>query len=77
VIVKSANGCVLVNTGCVVVCTVVVCIAGPTMNVALITLLLGFGSLFVETNQVNVCVPGVAIHGVCAFMRYEFPAGPG
>jgi len=37
------------STGCVVVC-----IAGPTVNVVLITLLLGFGSLSVEIDQVRV-----------------------
>ena len=59
-------------TGCVVVDT-----AGPTLNVVLMTLLLGFGSLFVETDQVNVCVPGVAIHGVCVFTVAGLPVGPG
>ena len=53
-IVKSANDCVLVGTGCVVVCTVVACIIGATVNVMLFTLLLGFGSSFAETDQVNV-----------------------
>ncbi len=53
-IVKSGTGCVMF-AGCVVVC--------PTVNVVLITLLLGFGSLSVEIIQVRVCVPGVACHG--------------
>ena len=47
------------------------------MNVVLITLLLGFGSLFVETDQVNVCIPGVAIHVVCALTVAGVPVGPG
>jgi hypothetical protein len=75
-IVKSANDCVLVGTGCVVVC-IVVCTIDATVNVMLFTLLLGFGSSFVETDQVNVCVPGVAIHGVCALTINRVPFGPG
>ena len=42
----------------------VVCAGDPTVNVVLITLLLGFGSLAVDTAQVNVWVPNVAVHGV-------------
>ena len=75
-IVKSASGCILVATGCVVV-WVVVCIVGATVKIMVFTLLLGFGSFFVETDQVNVCVPGVAIHGVCAVKTYGVPVGPG
>jgi len=40
-------------------------------------LLLGFGSLFVETDQVKVCVPGVAVHVVCALTVAGAPVGPG
>src|SRR5208282_376500 len=47
--VHAGIGCVLVVTACVVVWP-----AGPTVNVVLITLLLGFGSLSVEIDQVRV-----------------------
>jgi len=52
--VKSGADWVLF-VGCVVGCS--------TVNVMLITLLLGFGSLSVEIIQVKVWVPGVACHG--------------
>jgi|SRR5208282_329860 len=66
-------GCVLVVTACVVVWP-----AGPTVNVVLITLLLGFGSLSVEIDQVRVWVPTVACQG----WRFTVivngaPTGPG
>ena len=48
-----------------------------TVKLMLITLLLGFGSLFVETDQVNVCVPGVAVHVVCALTVAGLSVGPG
>ena len=76
-IVKSATGCVLVDIGCVVVWAVVVCIVGATVKMMVFTLLLGFGSFFVETDQVNVCVPGVATQCVCAVTIYGVPVGPG
>jgi len=47
------------------------------VNAVLITLLLGFGSLFVETDQVNVWGPGVAAQGVCALTVAGAPVGPG
>jgi len=55
---------------------VVVCVAVPTVNAVLIMLLLGFGSLFVEADQINVCVPGHAVHGVCAVTVTGTPMGP-
>jgi hypothetical protein len=48
-----------------------------TVKLMLPTLLLGSGSPAVETDQVSVCVPGVAIHGVCALTVAGTPAGPG
>ena len=57
---------------------VVVCIPSPTVKVVLITLLLGFGSKpagIVVTTHVNLCVPGVAVHGVCKGIG--IPTGPG
>jgi hypothetical protein len=81
-IVKSANGCVLVDTACVLVDTdcVVVCTAGPTVKVVLIMLLDLFGSKpagIVVTTHVNLCVPGVVVQGVCKVTVIGTPAGPG
>lgn len=47
------------------------------MKLWLITLLLGFESSAVEMDQVSMCVPGVAIHGVPALTVAGVPAGPG
>ena len=74
-IVKSGAGCVLVDTGCVVVCT-----AAPTVKMVLITLLILFGSWpagIVATPHVNLCVPGVAVQGVCKDAVIRTPTGPG
>ena len=61
----------------IVIWCVVVGSVGPTVNVVLITLSLGVGSLIVETDQVNVWVPAVAVHGVCVFTVAGLPVGPG
>jgi hypothetical protein len=68
-----AAGCVLVAVGCVVVS-----FGDPTVNVVVITLLLGSGSLLVEIDQVRVWVPAVACH-ICfvAVIGNGAPIGPG
>jgi hypothetical protein len=66
-----------VTTGVVVVLANVVCAGDPTVNVVLTALLLGFGSFGVDTDQVNVWVPDVAVHGADAVTVAGTPPGPG
>jgi len=47
------------------------------VKVELITLLLGFGSPAVDSDQVRVWVPGVACHSVCAVTVNGVSVGPG
>jgi hypothetical protein len=47
------------------------------MKVVLIWLLLGFGSLSVDIDHVNVWVPAVAIQGVSAVTVAGVLTGPG
>jgi hypothetical protein len=54
----------------------VVCAGDPTVNVVLITLLPGSGSFVVDSDHVNVWVPGVAVHGVDAVTVAGTPPGP-
>jgi hypothetical protein len=59
---------------------VVVCVAGATVKVVLIILLDLFGSKpagIVATTHVNLCVPGVAVQGVCKITFIGKPGGPG
>lgn len=51
--------------------------AATIVKLVLIMLLLGFGSPTVETVQVRVCVPRVAVHGVSALIVAGVPVGPG